>query len=158
MKILAIDPGYDRLGVAVLEKKNHGKEDLVYSECFSPDQKQSPEKRTLLVGKKIKELITNYKPEVLVLESLFFNKNQKTALAVAETRGVIIYEAGLADIAVKQFTPLQIKPACTGYGRSNKQQVSTMIRSLINTEGKQIKFDDEYDAIAVGLTFFACHR
>lgn len=158
MRILAIDPGYDRLGVAVLKKGKTGGEELIYSECFSPDKKLEENQRIFLVGQKIKDLIKKYNPEALALENLFFNTNQKTALLVSQVRGVIIYEALSAKILVKQFTPLQIKIAVTGYGRSDKRQVSEMLKKLIKIENTNSLGDDECDAIAVGLTFFAVSK
>lgn len=164
MKILAIDPGYDRLGIAVMEKNSGDKEKLLYSECFSPSKDFATERRILEVGKKIKYLIKKWHPEALALEDLFFSKNQKTALSVAEVRGVIIYESGLANIPIYQFAPSRIKTAVTGNGVSDKRQVSFMVQKLINfpkirlknKDGKNKKiYDDEYDAVAVGLTFFA---
>jgi len=132
MRILAVDPGYDRLGVAIMEKRLRGKEELLYSECFSPSKDFTKERRILEVGKKIKQLIKKWHPEALALEDLFFSKNQKTALSVAEARGVIIYESGLAKIPVYQFAPSRIKTAVTGNGASDKRQVSFMVKKLIN--------------------------
>ncbi|MEK7552456.1 MAG: crossover junction endodeoxyribonuclease RuvC [Patescibacteria group bacterium] len=155
MIILAIDPGYDRMGIAVLEKENSEKEELLFSECFSPTKNIVKEKRILEIGQKIDELIKNYHPSELVIEDIFFGKNLKTAVAVAEVRGVIIYEASKAGLCINQFTPSQIKTAITGNGKSDKTQVEFMVSKLINMKGKKPKFDDESDAIAVGLTFFA---
>lgn len=157
MKVISIDPGYDRLGVAILEKEN-GKESLIHSECFSPSKKLSKEERMVEVGKKIKETIKKYKPGFLALEELFLNKNLKTAMAVSETKGIIIYEAILAGLKVYQYTPLQVKIAITGYGRSDKDQVTSMVKKIIPVKNKKKSTDDEYDAIAVGLTFFAHFR
>jgi len=157
MVILAIDPGYDRLGVAVLEKKEGKKEELLFSECFSPAKNLAKEKRIFEIGQKIHELIERFNPSELIIEDLFFGKNIKTALAVAEVRGVIIYEASKASIGVHEFTPSQIKTAVTGNGKSDKSQIAFMVGKLINMNGKKPKFDDENDAIAVGLTFFAYH-
>jgi len=155
MKILAIDPGYDKVGIAVLEKKPKEKESLLFSECFSPYKNIKKNERILEVGKRVKEIIKKYKVEALAIESLFFNKNHKTALVVAEAKGVITYESGLVGIFIEEFTPLQVKMAITGNGKSDKNQVNNMVSRLIDLKGKKPKDDDEYDAIAVGLTFFA---
>lgn len=157
MKIIAIDPGYDRLGLAILEKEKN-QERLLFSECYSPTKKIPDEERIYLVGQRIKECIEKYKPEALALENLFFNKNQKTAFLIAEVRGVIIYEALSQGLKVRQFTPLQIKTAVTGYGKSDKKHVSDMVKKLIKIEKTEKIIDDEYDAIAVGLTYFATTR
>jgi crossover junction endodeoxyribonuclease RuvC len=158
MKVLAVDPGYDRLGVAILEKEKGGKDELIFSECFSPPRELAAEERMLLVGKKINRLVSKFKPDCLALEKVFFNKNQKTAMVVSEVRGVIIYEAKTKNLEVYQYTPLQIKMAVTGYGRSGKEEMANMVRKIIKMDDKKSRTDDEYDAIAVGLTFFAYIR
>ena len=158
MKIISIDPGYDRVGIAILEKsiKTNNKEQLLYSDCITTFSKDSFEKRLKLIGLRIEEIIQQYQPTVLVIESLFFNSNQKTAMLVAEAKGMIKYIALLNKLDVFEYTPLQIKIAITGYGKSNKQQITTMTQKLIRIK-KEIKYDDEYDAIAIGLTYFACN-
>jgi len=158
MKIISIDPGYDRVGIAILEKsiKINNKEQLLYSDCITTSSKDSFTKRLKSIGLKIEEIIQQYQPTVLVIESLFFNNNQKTAMLVAEAKGMIKYIALLNTLDVFEYTPLQIKIAITGYGKSNKQQITTMTQKLIKIK-KEIKYDDEYDAIAIGLTYFACN-
>ena len=157
MKIIAIDPGYERIGIAVLEKEtSSSKEVLLYSDCFQTNKKDSFEIRLKKIGEELEKLIKEYKPKVLAIESLFFNSNQKTALKVSEAKGVIKYTALSKNLEVLKFTPLQIKIAITGYGRSDKNQVTSMLSHLINIK-KEVKYDDEYDAIAIGLTYFACN-
>ena len=158
MRIISIDPGYERVGIAVLEKseETNNKEILLYSDCFMTSSKDNFEKRLKLIGVEIEKIIKKYNPIVLVIESLFFNTNQKTALLVSEAKGVIKYTALQKELNIFEYTPLQIKIAVTGYGRSNKEQVTLMTKKLIDIK-KEIKYDDEYDAIAVGLTYFACN-
>jgi len=157
MKIISIDPGYERAGIAILEKENSSnKEVLLYSDCFQTSIKNSFEDRLKYIGEEIQRLIQEYKPEILAIESLFFNSNQKTALKVSEAKGMMKYIALVNGLEVKEFTPLQIKIAITGYGRSDKNQVTIMTTHLINIE-KKVKYDDEYDAIAIGLTYFATY-
>lgn len=153
MRIISIDPGYERVGVAIIER-NGGREELIFSECIETSPKTAHPKRVFAVGERTASLIEEYKPSVLATESLFFKNNQKTAMKVSEARGVIIYEAQRAGLKIFEYTPLQIKIAVTGYGRSEKNQVTEMVKRLIKIN-KSIKHDDEYDAIAVGLTFFA---
>ncbi len=157
MKIISIDPGYGRVGIAILEKENSSnKEILLYSDCFQTDAKDSFENRLKYIGEEIQKLIKKYEPKILAIESLFFNTNQKTALLVSEAKGMIKYIALQNKLDVFEYTPLQIKIAVTGYGRSNKEQVTLMTKKLIEIK-KETKYDDEYDAIAVGLTYFACN-
>lgn len=156
MKIIAIDPGYERMGVAIIEKIN-GKENLLFSECFKTSPKIPHEERLRLIGQEIEVLIKKYKPESMAIETLFFKNNQKTAMHVSEARGVMLYVASVLGLIVKEFSPMSIKIAVTGYGNSDKEQVVFMVQKLIQTK-KEIKYDDEYDAIAVGLTFFATQK
>jgi crossover junction endodeoxyribonuclease RuvC len=156
MKVIAIDPGYERMGVAVIEKTS-GKEVLVFSECFKTSAKIPHEERLKLIGQEIEMLIKKYKPEAMAIETLFFANNQKTAMHVSEARGVMLYVASVADLSVKEFSPMAIKIAVTGYGSSEKEQVTEMVKKLIKIK-TNIKYDDEYDAIAAGLTYFASMR
>ncbi len=146
MRILGIDPGYDRLGIAIVEDKT-----LLHSECFSTDPKDDFHTRLKDIGQRVHELIEKFEPDVMAIESLFITKNQKTAMKVAETRGVVSYEASLKDIPIHEYSPPQIKVAVTGHGRSDKTQIIKMIPLLIKMKAKKA-LDDEYDAIAVALT------
>lgn len=157
MKILAIDPGYERLGIAILEKLPNTKEVLIYSECFFTLKTLSHAKRLALVAEKISEMIETYDPKVLSIEKLFFSKNQKTALLVAEARGVILAEAARHSMEVFEYNPADIKIAVTGHGKSDKKHIIDMVPKLISLN-KPIKYDDEYDAIAIGITFCAIEK
>lgn len=157
MRILSIDPGYERLGIAIIEKEKSGKERLIFSECFKTSSKKDFYLRLGEIGVEIESVIKKYGPEFLAIESLFFKNNQKTAMKVSEVRGTIIYICIKNDLKIKEFTPLEIKMAITSDGRGDKNQIINMIPKLIHLE-KEIKHDDEYDAIAIGLTFFATHR
>ena len=154
MKILGIDPGYDRVGIAVIEKMHKNKETLVYSECLQTSSKDTFHTRLGQVGSKINKIIKEHEPDAMAIESLFITKNQKTAMKVSEARGVIMYEAIKNEIPIHEYTPLQIKIAVTGYGASDKAQVIKMIPLLVKILNKKAQ-DDEYDAIAVALTCLA---
>jgi len=157
MKIISVDPGYGRIGIAVIEKKEGNKEELLYSNCFITSSKISITERFLLIGKELERVIKKYRPEAMAIETLFFNSNQKTAMKVSEARGIIIYQALVKNLKIFEYTPLQIKIAVTGYGRGDKKQVIDMLPFLIKIE-KTIKYDDEYDAIAIGLTHLASSK
>lgn len=158
MRILAIDPGYERLGIAVLEKnKGDKKETLLFSECFKTKTTSTHAKRLFLLGQEISNAIEKYKPEALSIETLFLTTNHKTVMHVSEARGVILYEAARHNLTVHEYSPPQIKSAVTGDGHADKKSITKMIPLLIKLE-KEIKHDDEYDAIAVGLTYFAYNK
>jgi crossover junction endodeoxyribonuclease RuvC len=154
MRIIAIDPGYERLGIAVIEKELSGKEVLIYSECFKTSSKLPHPERLRLIQEKIKKIIKEYNPERCAIETLFFSNNQKTALLVAEARGAIIATSASEGLEIFELNPNSIKLAVTGNGASDKDQIIKMIPILIKIN-KEIKHDDEYDAIACGLTYFA---
>jgi len=163
MRILGIDPGFERLGIAILEKnKNNkkpfdsaqGKERVIFSECFKTSAKLDFNERLKLIGEEVKRVIKKYQPEVLAIETLFLTTNQKTVMRVAETRGVVIYEAACAGLKIFEASPPQIKIATTGYGRANKEQIMKMVRILVEIDSSK-KSDDEMDAIAIALTAFA---
>ncbi len=156
-RTLAIDPGYERLGTAIIEKDVVSKDHLIYSNCFKTSKDLPFIERLHALGDEIERLIEEFKPEYLAIENLFFNTNQKTAMHVAETRGAILYIAIANDLKVFEYTPLQIKSAVAGHGQAKKDDVIRMVRLLVNVgEGKKV--DDEYDAIAVGLTHLASIR
>jgi crossover junction endodeoxyribonuclease RuvC len=157
MKILAVDPGYERLGVAILEKPEGGKESLIFSDCIVTSKDLPHSERLNFAGSELMKIIKEYKPEALAIETLFFSKNQKTALSVAEARGMILFVAAYNGLVVHEFSPADIKIAVTGHGRSDKSQVTAMVNRILKID-KPIKYDDEYDAIAAGITYFAMQK
>ncbi len=156
MKVLGIDPGYDRLGIALIEKQD-GKEVLLFSECIETNKQDLLPDRLFAVGECFSKIITEYKPDAIGIETLFFNKNIKTAIGVAQARGIILYLAKKADATVYEFGPQEIKIATTGYGKSDKNAVIDMVKRLVANVPNQA-LDDEYDAIAIALTTMACLR
>ncbi len=156
MTIISIDPGFDRVGIAIIEK-NNPKNTVIFSECFNTNKKESISQRILSVGTEVKRIINEYKPVALAIEKLYITNNQKTAMAVAEARGVIIYEAMRAGIALYEYTPGEIKVAVTGYGKADKSMVMSMIPKLVDMKVVS-NSDDELDAIAIGLTCIACEK
>lgn len=156
MKVLAIDPGYDRLGIAVLEGTGSAPV-LVHSACVTTESADSLIDRLLHIGNTISVLLEEYKPDAVAVETLFFNKNAKTAIGVAEARGIIVFLGKRAGCDVREFGPQEIKVAVTGYGNSDKSAVISMVKRLIKN-APEVGHDDEYDAIAVGITALAHHR
>lgn len=150
MIILGIDPGFERMGCAILEKSPNG-EKLIYSSCLVSSRKDAHEKRLLVLANDLKKIINDFRPDTMAIEKLFFTSNQKTALKVAEARGVALLLAAENNLKVVEFTPLEVKMAMTGYGRAEKDQVRKMAQNMLKiANGK--KFDDEIDAIAIALT------
>jgi crossover junction endodeoxyribonuclease RuvC len=155
MRVIAVDPGYDRLGVAVMEFHN-GKEQVLYSSCIETDRALPLSDRLLLIGEQFRTLLETHSLTALAIETLFFNKNQKTAMGVAQVRGMLIYLARIHHCTVYELSPQEIKVAVTGYGKSDKNAVTDMVKRLVPS-APQNALDDEYDAIAVGITCLARH-
>ena len=147
-RVLAVDPGYDRLGVAVIEG-DPSRPICVWSDVVLPP-KGLREARLAVVFAAIQGAIEEYEPTVLALESLFFTKNQTTGIGVAEARGAVLAAAGLANLPVLEFSPQQVKLAVTGYGNADKKAVMLMVPKLISLPEKK-RLDDEFDAIALGI-------
>lgn len=152
MRILAIDPGFDRLGLAILEG-DASKPILIWSDCVEP-AKGEPKERLAEVFSSVQKTIQKYKPEMMAIETLFFSTNKKTAMRVAEARGAILASAGSEKIIVREYSPQTVKLAVTGYGNADKKAVMTMVPRLISLK-KKVRLDDEYDAIALGIAALA---
>lgn len=151
MVILGIDPGFDRLGCAILERQK-SEDNLIYSTCIFSDKKTSYEKRLLFLGKEIEKIIRKYKPNVAIMEKLFFSQNQKTAIRVAEARGMVIFLLTSKNIPLIEIAPSEIKTAITGYGKADKNQIKKMVQVILNIQCSG-KIDDETDAIATALSY-----
>lgn len=155
-KVLAIDPGFDRIGVAILIKEKN-KEKLLFSKCILTNKKESQSERLKQIGSEIKKIIKKWKPESLAIEKLFFNQNTSTALRVAEARGVILYEAICSGLEIFEYSPQEIKIAVTGYGKAGKKEVETMTLKLLSLKTAP-KYDDEMDAQAIGITHLVSYK
>ena len=153
LRVLAIDPGYDRVGLAVVEKDGM-KEKVIYSTCIETKRYETLAERLLTVGEAVERNLIEFSPQAVAIETLFFNKNIKTAIGVAQARGVIMYLAKKAGCEIYEYGPQEIKVAITGYGKSDKTAVLAMVKRLVGNVPEQA-LDDEYDAIAVGVTCLA---
>ena len=151
MITLGIDPGYERLGLAVVETGVNGENELLYSTCLTTSKTELFHKRLKSLAFEIEKVLVKYQPDTLAIEELFFSGNQKTAMKVSEVRGMIIYLAGRAGMEIINLTPLQVKMSITGFGRADKTQIITMVKKLIRVPPGR-RQDDEYDAIAIALT------
>lgn len=156
--VLAVDPGFDRIGISLMSKSSKG-EDLLHSECIVTSPKDKKSIRLTVIGKRVRDVIRKWRPNHLAIETLFFNQNITSAIGVAEARGVILYEAELAGLEVFEYAPQSVKVAVTGYGKASKSQIATMVRKLVQLpQTTEKKLDDEIDAIALGITHLASER
>lgn len=154
IRILGIDPGFDRLGVCILDKTG-SKETLVFSTCITTDKKAPFSSRIAYAGKELTTIIQKYTPTELAIETLFFTKNQKTIITVAEVRGVCIYIAETFGLRLYEYSPAHIKLGITGYGKATKEDVALMVTRILKIDVGKSVLDDEMDAIAVALTHSA---
>ena len=99
--------------------------------CVNTSKFNSDEERLVEIGRDISALIKKYKPDEAAIEDLFFFKNLKTAITVAQARGVILYEIKKNKIPLFSYTPLQVKQALTGYGRADKNQIQEMVKNIL---------------------------
>ena len=152
MRVLAIDPGFDRMGVAILEG-DPSRPSLVASDCVIPE-KGVPSLRLARVSVAVEDAIRTHRPDALAIESLFFSKNVKTALGVAEARGAILAAAGRAQVPVIECSPQHVKLAVAGHGGADKASIARMVPKLVALPQKK-RLDDELDAIALGIAALA---
>jgi crossover junction endodeoxyribonuclease RuvC len=146
--ILAIDPGYDRCGIAIIETGRPSQ--LIHSACIETNKKDLQEKRLYQIYTEITSLIETWQPEYIALETLFFSVNKKTAIKVAEARGVIVLIAGQHQLPLIELSPQEVKLAMAGVGNADKKQVQKMVALTLKIDITK-KIDDEIDAIALGF-------
>lgn len=151
IRILGIDPGFGRIGYGVIEQTKRTDWQVVTYGCITTDPKDGFVERLKDLHEELIDLIKQYKPTRLAVEELFFFKNLKTAIEVAQARGVILLTAIENNLPVDEFTPLQVKQAMTGYGRADKGQMQKMVAVILGIKEK-IKSDDAADALAIALT------
>ena len=162
-RIIGIDPGFDRCGVAIIEGKIQSPK-LVFSACIETNKKKSFTERIEFIFNCLQEIICEYKPDELAIEDLFFTTNQKTAIKVAEARGVCLLAGQITKLKIAEYTPLQVKTYLTSYGKADKKQVHFIVEKILEKSDKNIsknlakKHDDEVDAIAIALTHLFVSR
>ena len=135
MIILGIDPGYAIVGIGVLEYKGNKFRPIEYN-AITTHASMITSLRLKKIKEEICEYLNKYKPDAVAIEELFFNNNAKTAIAVAQARGVLVAEVASMGIPIYEYTPLQIKQAVTGYGRAEKGQIQQMVKMIKDGEKK----------------------
>ena len=151
MVILGIDPGIAIVGYGVIEYVGN-KFNVIDYGAITTKAGMKVEDRLGEIYNLLNDIINKYKPEFMAIEELFYNKNAKTVISVAEARGVTLLSAARKKIPIFEYTPLQVKQAVVGYGRAEKKQVQQMTKILLNLE-KVPKPDDTADALAIAI----CH-
>ena len=151
MIILGIDPGYAIVGIGVLEYKGNKFRPIEYN-AITTHASMITSLRLKKIKEEICEYLHKYKPDAVAIEELFFNNNAKTAIAVAQARGVLVAEVASSGTPIYEYTPLQIKQAVAGYGRAQKGQVQRMVTQMLGLNAVP-KPDDVADALAIAM----CH-
>lgn len=158
-KVLGIDVGYAITGWSIVEKDSRiaNKFKLRGYGAVTTKPKLADETRLKLIYDGLLDVVEKYKPTVMAVESLFYFKNQKTVIKVAQARGAILLVGANAGLEVFDYTPLQVKTSVTGYGRADKVQIQKMVKLLYKL--KEVpKPDDIADAIAVGTCHLQTNR
>ena len=151
MKIIGIDPGYAIVGVGIVEYRNSRFTTLDYG-AITTDAGTEFAARLRIIYEDFTQFIEMHKPDAVAIEKLFFTTKQKTAIDVAQARGIILLVASLHNVPCYEYTPLQVKQAVVGYGKAVKTQVQEMTKQLLNLKAVP-KPDDVADALAIAI----CH-
>lgn len=151
MRILGIDPGIGITGYSIIEADENGYK-LINSGSIQTDKSSPTSKRLVELYDDMMEICRLYTPDAAAIEQLFFFKNQKTIIPVAEARGVILMALEKSGIRAAEYTPLTVKQVLTGHGRADKSEVRIMVEKFVKLN-KNTKLDDTVDSIAIGI----CH-
>jgi crossover junction endodeoxyribonuclease RuvC len=151
MIILGIDPGTAIAGYGILQSDGDELKLVAFGAITTPSNWQMP-RRLQHIYAELTALIAKHQPTDAVVEKLFFSKNVRTALSVGQARGVALLAAAQADVAIHEYTPLQVKQAVVGYGRADKNQIQQMVRMLLQLDAIP-QPDDAADALAIAI----CH-
>jgi crossover junction endodeoxyribonuclease RuvC len=151
LRVLGIDPGTATTGWAVIEERNGILCPLAYGH-ISTEKNKPEEKRLLEISRDLEKIANKFRPQEAAIEKIFYFKNQKTVIEVAQSRGSVLLTLAKKNIKISSYTPLQIKQALTSYGRAEKKQVQLMVKNILKLKNIP-RPDDTADAIAVAV----CH-
>lgn len=151
MVVIGIDPGYAIVGYGVIDTHDKNQLDVLDYGVIRTSKDEKMSDRLLLIEKGMNILIDKYKPDAIAIEELFFTTNQKTAIKVAQARGVIMVTGRKKCKRIYEYTPLQVKQALTGYGRADKKQIQAMVKQILKLK-KIPRPDDAADALAIAIT------
>lgn len=145
--IIGIDPWSTTIWYAIIEKERHSIK-LIDFWVISTTPKIELAYKLLEIGSDMEKLIEKYTPQKIAIERLFFTNNIKTAIDVAQCRGVIMYECIKHNLQIKEYTPLQVKKAITGNGKANKKQMQQAIKMIMKLDAIPTP-DDSADALCL---------
>ncbi len=149
LRVLGIDPGFDRVGFGIVDQ--HGADSTwIFHACLQTKAGDDFGRRLQQVRDAIKKVIDTHKPNVAIVEQLFFSNNAKTAIKVGMARGVTILALKDADLPLIELTPNQVKQGIAGWGGADKKQVQDMVQRLLKLKEKP-QPDDAADALALAI-------
>ena len=150
MRILGVDPGLTRCGLAVVDFAN-GIFELVYANTFVSEAKQPLAERIFAIASQIEDSIATFKPDSIALERVFAQSNLSTVMSTAQISGVVLYFSQRFETPIAFHTPSEVKLAVTGSGRANKNQVGSMVQRLLRLDAP-LHPADTADACAIAIT------
>lgn len=158
MIILGIDPGTNRTGWGVIDKKETGIAYIAHG-CIVTEKIQTMPERLLLLHDSLNKIVEKHEPKCFIVENIFFGRNVKTAITVSQARGVIMLSAARFALPVFEYTPSTVKLSLTGSGKAEKEEIQKMVRRLLKTNSRKLAFngkkskdfDDSADALAIAL-------
>jgi len=153
MRILGIDPGLAITGWAIVDFGNDGKPHAIDYGAIFTEKGLTVSQRLKEIYIDMKDIVSEFKPDMCGIETLLFYNNAKTAIVVGEARGVVLLSLEEGSIPIHEFTPLQVKSSISGYGKAGKKQVQENVRLICNLE-EIPKPDDVADAIAIAIACF----
>ncbi|MDE6005625.1 MAG: crossover junction endodeoxyribonuclease RuvC [Oscillospiraceae bacterium] len=151
MRILGIDPGYAIVGFGVIDYAGTNFKPINYGAIITEAYMPFTE-RLCMIDSDMHEILETYQPDCMAIEKLYFTSNQKTAIDVAQARGILILNASKKNIPVYEYTPLQVKMSVVGYGKAIKKQVMEMTKNILKLNHIP-RPDDAADALAIAI----CH-
>lgn len=152
MRILGIDPGTATTGYGVIDLTGADSFGYIASGIIKTTADYTQSERLKMIRADMVEILQTYSPDIVAVESIFFFKNAKTLVPVAQARGVILEAAASSGINIVEYTPMQVKMNIAGYGRADKKEMQAMVAKLLDS-AQVIKPDDASDAVAIAI----CH-
>lgn len=156
LRILGIDPGSRFTGVGIIDHERN-QSHRVFSETIKLPKDEPLHIRLVVLGKRLEQLVTEYQPQVGVIEQVFFATNAKSAITLGQARGVVLYVLAKADLPLHEYSATEVKNTVVGFGKAPKDQIQRMVQMLLNLRQASL-MEDEADALAVALTHAHQHR
>lgn len=151
-RILGIDPGTATTGYGIIDLADQNSYRYIGSGIIQTSKLLAMSVRLKMIREDVLSLVELFSPDAVAIESIFFFKNAKTLVPVAQARGVIIEAVASRGLAVSEYTPMQVKMSVSGYGKAEKSEIQFVVARLLN-HSQIIKPDDACDAVAIAI----CH-